>query len=594
MKIKKVEIENFAGIKGKKEVELPKICALTGANGTGKTSFLNAIRFVISGVEPDGMIIHKDEANAYVEITLESGNKYKRIKQSSGASTKSVCKINDKTVIKKDFDKAIEEELGLPISALENVMAADIFKTLNPKEFGKFILNYIPEKMTKERVLSYISNSTLEMMNIVNLLLPDEEITTEMLEETYSTLKDSKKDLNAQLKSYKALLETLPECCPEIDLIELEEERKNLFIAQEQIKNYEKSCNLFSELERKQKMLKDAIKIDEEEIAKINASRPNDEILNSIQENKAQIKEIIDVAKKSIHASKTSIYTLEKSLKSLTSNVCPFSEEIKCSTDKSGLILEIEESKEINEKSVQQQEKIIEEQQKKLDVLLEKEKKYLENKAAYEKMIALQKNLNQKKSMIVDIGEKPEKPNVCIDNFDIQMKRIENQIKMWEDYKKREQLLSLIQSLSKEIKNYDKLVSAFDSKGEVVQKVLDFYSEILDNAVNNVAKDVRNGLKIHFSPDNGLKVQADTGNGMISYESLSMGERTDVIYLIIDLINQLSNARILLLDETSVLDKESFRKLLTSIMANKDNYDHIILAGVNNNDILKEFNIELL
>ena len=593
MKIKRIKIKNFAGIKGEKEIELPKICALVGVNGTGKTSFLNAIRFVISGVEPDGDIIHNGENEASVEVIFDSGNSYKRIKQMS-RSVKSVCKINDKTVLKKDFDKAMEEELGIPISALENVMSADIFKTLNPKEFGKFILGYIPEKMTKERVLSYISNSTIEMMNIVDLLLPDDDISTEMLEDTCATLKDSKKDLNAQLKSYKAILETLPTSTPTTSLEELKEERKNLFVAQEKIQAYNKSVLLFNELERKQEAIKNAIKKEEEELAKIVATRPNEEKYNIIQDKKQKLSKIIESANKSIHASKMSISTLERSLLSLTSNVCPFSEKIKCSTDKSDIVKEIEESKEINEASAKQQEAIISETEKELEEVLKEEVSYNANKEAYEKLILLQKSLNSKKTMLTDLGQKPEKPNVSIDNFDIQLQRIENQIKTWEDYQKRLQLYNAISSLTHEIKNYDKLCAAFDTKGEVVQKVLDFYSEILDNAVNSIAGTVRNGLKIHFNPDNGLKVQADTGHGMISYESLSMGERTDVIYLIIDLINQLSNARILLLDETSVLDKESFRKLLTSITNNMDNYDHIILAGVNNDEVLKEFNIKSL
>lgn len=72
---------------------------------------------------------------------------------------------------------------------------------------------------------------------------------------------------------------------------------------------------------------------------------------------------------------------------------------------------------------------------------------------------------------------------------------------------------------------YQKLVKAFAPDGSVVKYVMQFYSAILDDAVNSTAAKIKDGLKLHFTPENGLKVKANTGNGYISYESLSRVSR---------------------------------------------------------------------
>lgn len=57
MKIGKITVENFMGLEGKYVFDLGHFQALVGKNGIGKTTLLNAIRFALTGLEPDDAIL---------------------------------------------------------------------------------------------------------------------------------------------------------------------------------------------------------------------------------------------------------------------------------------------------------------------------------------------------------------------------------------------------------------------------------------------------------------------------------------------------------------------------------------------------------
>ena len=60
MKIKKITIQNFRGIKELKDFDLKSLSLLVGENGTSKTSILEAINFCLSPYFLSGRIKHTD------------------------------------------------------------------------------------------------------------------------------------------------------------------------------------------------------------------------------------------------------------------------------------------------------------------------------------------------------------------------------------------------------------------------------------------------------------------------------------------------------------------------------------------------------
>ena len=60
----------------------------------------------------------------------------------------------------------------------------------------------------------------------------------------------------------------------------------------------------------------------------------------------------------------------------------------------------------------------------------------------------------------------------------------------------------------------------------------------------------------------------------------------NMVYIIMDLINELSGMKLVFLDELSVLDENSLDSLMNLLIKHKDEYDHVFLAMVDHKDVL--------
>ena len=96
-------------------------------------------------------------------------------------------------------------------------------------------------------------------------------------------------------------------------------------------------------------------------------------------------------------------------------------------------------------------------------------------------------------------------------------------------------------------------------------------------------------MKVKFVTDNGVHVFVDVNGDdtFLDYDSLSEGEKALYIYLMLDLLNTLSGFGVLIIDELSVLDNETFSSLLDIIIEHQDDYDQIFIAMVNHDDTIQ-------
>ena len=113
MKIKLVEMENYRKFFGKKEFLIEKKNAFCAVNGSGKTTVLSALRYVLTGNKPAGDIINKSAEYARVSVTLESvvdGVDYSFSRQEFRDKDKaSKFFINGKCTTQKTLNQKIEE-----------------------------------------------------------------------------------------------------------------------------------------------------------------------------------------------------------------------------------------------------------------------------------------------------------------------------------------------------------------------------------------------------------------------------------------------------------------------------------------------------
>lgn len=147
MKITRLRISNFLGITELVMDHLGKLTAITGDNGTGKTSILKAVQeaFVSSGVDSDLIRTGSDQAEIMVEI---DGN---IVTERLITPEKNTAKVMEDGITKKSPATFLATLLG-PF----NFNPVDFFLT-DAKERREYFLSAIPFTLTRQEI-----ESTLE------------------------------------------------------------------------------------------------------------------------------------------------------------------------------------------------------------------------------------------------------------------------------------------------------------------------------------------------------------------------------------------------------------------------------------------------
>ena len=157
MKIKKLQILDFQGIDGKYEYEFKDtINALCLSNGSGKTSFMNALRYGITGVKPAGESIRRGSSSMAVGLTFHDGVGIIRQEYSDKKSARFF--ISGRPVTKASLDDYLQDRAGVSQETMKIATSSEVLAALKPKQFGSLLLSYIPEKLTKEKIKEMASS----------------------------------------------------------------------------------------------------------------------------------------------------------------------------------------------------------------------------------------------------------------------------------------------------------------------------------------------------------------------------------------------------------------------------------------------------
>ena len=104
MRFIKMVTENFQGLSGVQSWDLThRVIIRIGNNGSGKTSFANAFRYCLTGMEPEEEMIYRGAQKAAVILYGGDGTVYRRERNQKGNQ----CYINQKGVTASDFNSRI-------------------------------------------------------------------------------------------------------------------------------------------------------------------------------------------------------------------------------------------------------------------------------------------------------------------------------------------------------------------------------------------------------------------------------------------------------------------------------------------------------
>ena len=165
MKISKISIENLYGIE---QLELDgKSIELTGSNGMGKSSVLDAIRLALTNNSKRKYIVKNGQKEGKIYVKLDDGTTIERKKRTDKSDYKSIKDGNGNDISSPEsFLKDIFTPLQLePVEFLSMTEQEQNRILLNLIKFDKDKKQFITEKFKEEINWVDYDNSILEILN---------------------------------------------------------------------------------------------------------------------------------------------------------------------------------------------------------------------------------------------------------------------------------------------------------------------------------------------------------------------------------------------------------------------------------------------
>lgn len=579
MKLDRIIIKNYRG----KDYDFKPggINLFFKENGAGKTSLCDAIRYGITGLTPKD-----DVRNTSVRIQYENGldTEYSRGKLTS-------CRVAGRKVTENALRTAVEDAIGLPIEDIKVSSSTEVFSSLKPADFLKLLLKYIPERLDFDTVIHYFSNLTDEIASECSLIFPPmpEQFGIEQVEKVYEYFFSERRALKALLQVKEGVLKSLRPYEPRRSKDEIDTELTNLLVQEKEQAGIYQKQKAYTEAKQKRDRQLARIKSLEENIATMGHPKASDEKeLASIKERKAKAERKRLNFNASLATIKANISLFERTLNGLNTQVCPISDKLVCTTDKSKIRAELETSIAENKKLQKSMEDNLAEQEEIIKKCLSAEKKYEVNGRAYDTLMRYQSELKVYKANLVPLPEEP-KQVVSLNEISMKKKQLEAEKKNLEDYEKKCAAQKEADELSRKISVYTYILSALTDKGEVKAQIIAYYLAMFADVCNSRAKEFAPSYEFKLISDDGVRVKVKTPSNQDFYslDALSNGERTMAVFIIMDMLNQLSGARLLFIDNVEALDKRNLQ-CLKQLIENEEfraSYDHVFVCGVNHESV---------
>ena len=591
MFVKTINTFNFQGLKGLQSFELDKITALAQPNGSGKTSLINALRFGLTGNSPKGNMINIGEQSAAVKLILENGSNFSRqVFATKGKSAKYY--ISDKPTNATELSRFISSEMGgVDKKVAKFVSSGELLTSMTSQEFGELLLSYLPETMTAETVISHYPSANEEQKKIIREYFLDKEFEISELKEFQKFIKGRRDRINEAISNCRGALNLLGDTAPKFTKEELEEkiavktkERDDLLAIQANLNNY-------NQLLRQEQFRQQELERLDKELANLNGVAHTEEELRLANELVTTTRTSAMQTRGAIEALVSAKQDLDTAIENISKPICPLSDKIVCTVDKRPVTKELEEKRDKLIEDYKTQRSFYEQT---LANIKEYENRYAQMAFENQQFILMQEKQQEKERLLaqkIEIPEKPEETN-SLEGITQELQYLQSQMPIVENYSKKDTYLNNIEKLTKKLEDYQALYVAFSPKGEVKEKITSYYLEEFAEPCNEKAGKLFPGMKLKFITQDGVKVLTDpNGSGeYLEFNSLSGGEQASVMFLLVSMLSSLSGMGIIILDELSVLDDNTFENLIRILKENSNEYDMCLIALVDHVDMIKTLN----
>lgn len=581
----KIGIENYRAIDHLEYEPQNRIACLSGSNGRGKSSFFSALYTGLTGnIDKTNVQNGKEYAEIQIE-TLDRDQNMVSILRKIPRQKPNQLKINGKTTKIADGNQFISSIMNMPISDFQIVTSSDVMTHLKPREFSDFLVKYIPEKLNLDQLLKFDPTLVEAEKNLLRAQVKDQnEITIPDIKNIYKQFRDLDLSTKREIERLEALIQTY-----------MQEHHGATTRTQEVIQaDLSKTSNLEAQY-----------------IAAEKRKKTNQQLLQIIQslQTELQGKKLVELKYKSqdiyhyvqqlynykrpmesqLRINDNTIQKMNQYIASMQKSQCPLHQDIVCQTDKSAVIREMQNTIQSLQQNnleikanIKKATKTITDYEAYYQKLLEAEK--------YNQELALKQNqLEEHKKVYQASVQETNGPKIS-KNYDFKAKK-DALMMEFQERLKYEQHLQSQNNLKKQKElheYYQKLIKFLAMDGIAIEKITEYYLNLFNQTIAARIQLLNIDLNIQFVLDDGIsyRVYKQGTNECLEYEQLSTGEKKIIAFLILDLLNILSGARLMFLDDLNDLDVQTFEHFIQMITNPEFQkyYDHIFIGTVLNSD----------
>ena len=622
MKITQIETNNVKGLANGIYSLQHVITVISGPNGSGKSTLIDIIQYLLCGGKAPEKFVKNGTKKGIVTFKLDHDGTENEIIISKTAAENSdfTFKLNGKSTSMKNIREFISSCDG----GGQIVRYSDVLNNMKPKELADTLLSYIPESNGIDTIISFLTkeyqsknvgeenftewkDGNKQAQDILKNLLPptvERSHLISALEQCKAEKSVVKKAIESmqytfmqfQQIDFTNIIRTPEEIQEQIGIINAEIQNRNVIA--EAWNQYQKSVDAVNQYNQHVTSLYEqinsiqAVEPDQEEISRLN------DLLNQWDSYKQNLIQ-------SISSNNTSLKIMQDALDKLSTPVCPLSDKLCCTVDKTPI------QAELNANIAGFQSAIAELTQKcqEADVTISNIAQTLQGKQ--DNMIAWnrrQQIVEQYNQMLAKQPQAPVPPAVQIP--DIQEKQnllvqLNQELNLAQQKAQMYILTGQISEMQIKYHIYNYLVRELDPKGSVMENIMNAYVSKLNILLKDKVAGFCTDWELGFVFDNGIVPTVKIGSAeSVPFPVLSTGQKAVVALFITDMLNSLDRRQVtdangkitftgpktLLIDDLEKLDTKNFHNFINAVSQPDimTRYENIIINVVNHSELLNE------
>lgn len=581
-----ISIRNFKGIEDL-QLNAKKLNAIIGKCGSGKSSLLDAIRFALTG-KAGKEVIRKGCREASVVLRFSDNSTIERIRRTS----ENISKCNGKSSTKRSLDEFLTARNMNPCW-IESLCSVDWFAGLSSKDLNNFFMTILPLRAKAETVVELVAQLDKDLTEkkekyLMEEILKKQEIFSfNDLANGYNTAYTVRQELK---RKYNEMLPrcTFNETVPAKTREDIEKELNNISQVEAAEKEYSKRLKEYASSKKQHDLaIKRLDEMKKELDTYSSCKKPKEETKTQAEADRKLFQVHIKRTNEYIGTINSTLDLLKRTLDNLDKPICPISEKLICTTDKSQLKEELLSLIQKNENALASNKEFLakcEDQVRKRDDIISN---YQKEVYRYEQKTTLENNIS--KFIVPEILPEPQKVEKA--HLEAKKKELLDLLSILSRYEKVQQNKKELAKIKDKYDLAQFAVKVLDSKIGIPALILQRTLRFFEKKCNEKASLLREGFQIHFLSDKGITIQVSPGKGkpFVDMKEVSTGEFVCVAYILMTMIGEATKCHLFLIDNLDRLDTEYLNALL-SLLEEDKKIEQVFLGGVDHADVERTLN----